>query len=977
MLATLTEGDLIYSRQTLAADEIEDEIVDTFAPFLPGPTPAKEKPYFLDSIQIEGDEELQLAIRALCVEFEHIFRDTLGEYPADIPPFKIEVKKSEWETYKNTTPVRPQTAKKEAEIAKHIQTMLKSGVIEFSNAHYWNHPVIVAKPDGTFRFCIDFRILNACSEPGTFPLLVIMAILLRIGEYKPDTFGVMDLTSGYHQAPLHPDSRALTAFICFSGVYQFTRVPFGPTRAPSYFQEMMATVVLFGLVYFICEIYLDDCIVFGCGNAEFISRLRRVFQAFSDRRIFLKAKKCKFGLPKITYCGKEISKEGINMTDDKIQHVLDFPKPMTNTQLRSFLGLANYFREFVPNHSHIVHPLQCMIDFAATKRTAITWSPEGETAFITVKGLIARCPLLHFVNDSAPITLMTDASDYGIGGYLFQRVDDIDQPIAFISKSLTESQLRWSTIQKEAYAIFYACTKLTRLIRDRKFTILTDHANLQFLKNDSNQMVTRWWLAIQELDYTLRFVPGIENIIADALSRLCPNLLKLQPGDTPAVPTEILAVLTERETLSDAQTDTIVSCHNSTIGHNGVERTIDRLLQAGHKWSHMRQDVKTFIKECACCQKTSAIKVAIQSQPFTTSSYEAMEVLNIDFVGPFPDKKYILVMVDAFTRWTELYCCEEASANTAAMSLLHHFGRFGCPRMIRSDRGSHFANDTIEKFLRMTGVGHNLTLTYSSQENSKVERVNKEVNRHLRTFVFDTCSMDDYELGIPFVQRIINSTPNQKTGISPSQLLFGNMIDLDRSIIVPYPERKDHDVPTNKILAQMLVTQDRLSAVTREIQHREDQIHMESVSIPVTIFETGSFVLVHRRDGLPSRLHTLWLGPMKVLGHTGSEYRLLNLITMKEKLYHVQHMKSFKFNPHHTSPTDVARRDYLEFFVERILDHTGNTKRLSSLNFLVKWHTYDDTHNSWEPYTNLRKTAVLHDYLREKNLHSVIPVEFR
>jgi transposase InsO family protein len=490
-------------------------------------------------------------------------------------------------------------------------------------------------------------------------------------------------------------------------------------------------------------------------------------------------------------------------------------------------------------------------------------------------------------------------------------------------------------------------------------------------------MVTRWWLAIQELDYTLRFVPGIENIIADALSRLCPNLLKLQPGDTPTVPTEILAVLTEREVLSDTQTDIIVTCHNSTIGHNGVERTIDRLLKAGHKWSGMRQDVKTFIKECACCQKTSAIKVAIQSQPFTTSSYEAMEVLNIDFVGPFPDKKYILVMVDAFTRWTELYCCEEASANSAAISLLHHFGRFGCPRMIRSDRGSHFANETIEKFLRMTGVGHNLTLAYSSQENSKVERVNKEVNRHLRAFVFDTCSMDDYELGIPFVQRIINATPNQKTGISPSQLLFGNMIDLDRSIIIPYPERKDHDVPTNKILAQMLATQDRLSAVTREIQHKEDQIHMDSVSIPVTVFETGSFVLVHRREGLPSRLHTLWLGPMKVLGHTGSEYRLLNLITMKEKLYHAQHMKPFLFNPHHTAPTDVARRDYLEFFVERILEHTGNTKKLSSLNFLVKWHTYDDTHNSWEPYTNLRKTAVLHDYLREKNLQSVIPVEFR
>jgi transposase InsO family protein len=901
----------------------------------------------------------------------------LGEYPADIPPFKIEVKKSDWETHKNCAPVRPQTAKKEAEIAKHIESMLRSGVIEPSNAHYWNHPVVVAKPDGSTRLCIDFRALNACSQPGTFPLLVIAATLLRIGEKKPDTFGVMDLTSGYHQAPLHHESRALTAFMCFSGVYQFTRVPFGPTRAPSYFQEMMAAVVLCGLVYFICEMYLDDCIVFGRGNKEFIERLRKVFQAFSNRNIFLKAKKCKFGLKKVVYVGKEISKDGINMADDKIQNVLDFPKPMTNTQLRSFLGLANYFREFVPNHSHVVHPLQKMIDHAASKRASIKWTQEGEAAFVKIKGLISQCPMLYFLNDTDPITLMTDASDYGIGGYLFQKVDGKERPIAFISKSLTEGQLRWSTIQKEAYAIFYCCKKLTSLIGNRKFTILMDHSNLQFLKNDSNPMVVRWWIAMQELDYILRFIPGVENIIADALSRLCPNLMKMQTGETPEAESEILAAISVSEPMPDSHAEIIVTCHNSTVGHNGVDRTLDRLLKAGHNWVGMRQHVKDFVKECACCQKTSAIKVAIQTLPYTTSTYEPMEVLNIDFVGPFPDKKYILVMVDTFTRWTELYSCDEATANSAAICLLQHFGRFGCPRILRSDRGSHFANETIDKFLKMTAVGQNLTLAYSSQENSKVERVNKEVNRHLRAFVFDTCSMDDYGRGIPFVQRIINSTPNIKTGISPAQLLFGNMIDLDRSIIVPYPERMDHDIPTNKILQQMIETQDRLSKITREIQQREDQIHMESISTPVTVFETGSFVLVKRTDGLPSRLHTAWLGPMRVLGNTGSEYRLLNLITMKEKLYHAQNMKLFLFNPHRTDPTDVARRDYVEFFVEKILDHRGSPKKFSTLEFLVKWSGYDDSHNSWEPYTNLRKTAGLHTYLREKNLLSAIPKEFR
>jgi hypothetical protein len=152
-------------------------------------------------------------LRALCMEFEHIFRDELGAQPAFIPPFVINVNKTEWETNKNRTPVRPQTAKKETEIAKHIATMVRSGVIVPSRAHYWSHPVIVSKPDGTSRFCIDFRPLNESSEDGEWPLLKTKETYERIGYNKP----VVDLSSGYHQTPL-------TVFITVTyGVYMFFR----------------------------------------------------------------------------------------------------------------------------------------------------------------------------------------------------------------------------------------------------------------------------------------------------------------------------------------------------------------------------------------------------------------------------------------------------------------------------------------------------------------------------------------------------------------------------------------------------------------------------------------------------------------------------------------------------------------------------------------------------------------------------------
>ena len=230
----------------------------------------------------------------------------------------------------------------------------------------------------------------------------------------------MDLTSGYHQAPLSLATRVFTAIITFAGIYHFTRLPFGPKRAPSYFQQEMATAVLGGLIYNICEMYLEDCIVYGTGTDQFCTRLEQVFERFDKKHLFLKASKCKLGLSEVEYVGKTISKDGITMSDKQIQGVMDFPKPMNNTQLRSFLGFVNYFRDHVPNHSNIVAPLHKMIDHSAKKQSKLSWTPEGATAFERIKELISQSPKLYFIHDTAPIVLMTDASDNGVGGYLYQ-----------------------------------------------------------------------------------------------------------------------------------------------------------------------------------------------------------------------------------------------------------------------------------------------------------------------------------------------------------------------------------------------------------------------------------------------------------------------------------------------------------------------------------------------------------------------------
>ena len=954
----------------ISNDEIDNDKTDTFGPFLHDGSsdtpPVEGSEDFLLHISFEGDEDLQKKCKLLCLKYRHLFSNAIAAKPALLKPFKLRVNKKEWERSVNRGPLRPHSAKKEAEIKRAIDEMLASGVIEPSDAVYYSHPVIVQKTADLFRFCIDYRNLNACIDPASFPLPNVKGLFERIGRHHSDIFGVLDLTAGYHQAPLDVFSRIFTAFLCFAGIFQFTRLPFGPRCAPSYFQEQMATVVLNGLIYMICEIYIDDIIVYGQGPAEFLERLERVFERLSAHGILLKAKKCKLGRKSIEYVGRTVCKDGLSMSTEKINSVLDFPRPDNLTALRALLGLANYFRQFVPNHSTIVAPLQHMVDHKAHKKSAIEWTTSGLKAFQEIRIAISRCPLMFFIDDVSPIRLYTDASDYGIGGVLVQIVDGEWRPIAFISKSLSSTQLNWSTIQKEAYAIFFCCQQLDYLIRDRKFEIFTDHKNITYMKQTPTSMVSRWFIAMQELDFTVNFVKGSQNVLADGLSRLCPNNAKLAlPLLLPDLEFNgsVMSAVVTAPPPTDEQLECLEQCHNSIVGHGGSQRTLTKLFSLGYTWLHMRQHVNMFIKSCPLCQKMSAVKYPVEVQHYVTISERPFDIINVDFLGPFPDKTYVLVIIDNFSKWVELYHCTDATAKSACEGLLHHFGRFGAPNMVRSDKGSHFANDLIKEFLSLTGTPHNLTLSYSKQENAIVERANKEVNRHLRALAFTSTSIDNYRLSLPFVQRIINSSLHNTTGVSPANMLFGNRINLDRGILTPFPPINT-TTKTSDILANMIFAQDQIMLNAIQKVSLAKARHLVSNAKPLTIFPVGSYVLALYPAGPPTRLHTKWQGPCKVLSHILSEYKILNIITKVERTVFAGTLKPFLFDPKKTTAEETARRDYMEFFIEAILDHRGDLKRPSTLTFLVKWLNYDDAHNSWEPWNELRKCDVLHDFIR-------------
>ena len=492
----------------------------------------------LDKVALHGPPELQDSIRQVCEEYRHLFSSVLKEQPAQVPPMELKVDQSKWNLPKNKRPYRVQTPVKETALRKILKKLLDHKLIQPSKAQCWSQVLLVAKPNdpGEYRLCIDYRNLNEASRGEHWPLPNIDQVITRLGSKKSIYYGQMDFTSGFWQTCLAKESMVFTAFITFMGLYEWTRVAMGLKGAPSYFQGVMASVVLAGLLYVVCELYIDDLIVHGDSIEVFIANLRTTFQRLSEHNIILNPKKCKFGMESTEFVGHVVDAEGRQMSKEKIKKVMDTARPTTVKELRSFLGLANYFRAHVDHHSERARPLLLVLKKACgsdelnskkgnSSRKRIPWSEQAEAAFQDLIKAISECPKLYFVDDDErhPIVLCTDASDYGYGAYIYQTVDGVERPIAFSSKTFSKDQCRWNVPEKEAYAIYHAMLHFEYLLRDRKFTLKTDHKNLTYISDNGSPKVIRWKLAIMEFNFDVEHIEGEKNVVADYFSRVRPE----------------------------------------------------------------------------------------------------------------------------------------------------------------------------------------------------------------------------------------------------------------------------------------------------------------------------------------------------------------------------------------------------------------------------------------------------------------------
>ena len=415
-------------------------------------------------------------------------------------------------------------------VKKEIDMLERAGIIDKSISAWASPVVIVPKKSAPGeppqrRMCVDFRRLNGKLPEvenmtggkgciSLVPLQKIDELYAKLQGYK--YFSTLDLRSGYYHIGLSESAKPKTAFVVSGiGKYQFNRVPFGLAQAPAYFQTLI-NKVLTGFNFAMG--YLDDIIIYSRTEEEHLHHLEQVFQSLESAGLKLKLQKCSFFKKHIQYLGHLLSDEGIQPLPEKLESIAKMPTPKNPKQVKQFLGLVGYYRKFVPRFADISRVLNKL----TRKNEEFKWTPECDKCFHMLKDYLQVAPILRYPDPEAEYILYTDTSKYAYAGILTQTMEGTDHPVAYVSGLFRGSQLNWAALTKEAYAIYMSVKKLSFYLDSAKITVRSNHLPVKrFLeKNTMNSKVNNWAVELESQKIDFKFIPGVQNVLADTLSRL-------------------------------------------------------------------------------------------------------------------------------------------------------------------------------------------------------------------------------------------------------------------------------------------------------------------------------------------------------------------------------------------------------------------------------------------------------------------------
>lgn len=826
-------------------------------------------------------------------------------------------------------------------VNKTVTEMENLGIIERAATPYISPVRVVIKKDNSVRICLDARRLNKQMEkdhecPRSIEEIFKTCKLNSSSELK--YFSRLDTTSGYWQIPLTEDSKQYTGFRINSKTYVFRVLPFGLSTAASSFIRMISKI--FGPEFdsFLTG-YIDDMLIISDSFEQHIKHLKMVFKRLQEFGLTLNISKCDFFCDQLNFLGYVINSNGIKPNPSRVKAIVEYTRPHNVKQLQRFLGLCNFDRSFCKSFSSFCEPLTKLL----RKTVRWEWKEPQEKAFEKIKDLLINAAMLYHPVLSAEWHVNIDASEYGLGAQLYQVLDGESRTIAYASRLLLPRETRYHSNEKEVLACVFALTRWRVYLLGRHFTVHTDNKALTYINTCRllSPRIARWVLALQEFDFSIEHISGKDNIVADALSR---DSAKAPPYpenrlfkilSTLKLPTEFLrkikaiaVVQRDDKKLNDIisalscdvklqerfalhqdvlyyrqasdepylvcvpkvmQSD-FVEAYHEMLGHYGVYKTWSA-LRTEVWWTNMYATIKKILRHCDVCQKTKISRMP--KPPINPIIPDAKgDLVALDLYGPLPrgraGAKYVLVVLDVFTKYIALYPLKNATTRAALNRLiLDYFPKNGRPNRILSDHGSQFTSKRWRETLESLGIKVIFNSIRHPQANSS-ERVMRELGRLCRVYCAGQHTRWAHELKRFAV--LMNFVVHESTGFTPHEL--------QRNTTVP---KFLPSFLSNPIGTQDVSSERKMWLAKETLQSRAARRAINYPSRPYPVFEEGDLVLL-RSSNISSALSAetkkfllLFEGPYRIKSTVSFNTYMLEHpeSSIERGLFHVSHLKAY------------------------------------------------------------------------------------
>jgi len=818
---------------------------------------------------------------------------------------------------------RPMTPEKRTIVCRELDKLIANDLVEPAVSPWASNVLLTPKKNGTFRFCVDYRGVNAVTIGDKYPMPRVDDLLCYLSKSK--IYSKFDLSDGFFQIGVAIEDRPKTAFLTPRGLYQFKRAPMGMKNSPASFQRALDMVT--SKLRFHCLLgFFDDFLVHSETVEQHLDHLRQFFEIMKNSGFTANPAKAELCQSKIQFLGYVISEGKCKPHADKLEALTNYQVPKDVKGVQRYLGFVGYYRQFIEDFSTKASALTDLL----RKKQDFAWTPECQKGFDDLRNALQSQVELCLPDLSKPFTIQCDASNGGIGAVLLQTNEGKREPVWFISRKLTGAEINYSITEKECLAIIYAVKKFKGYIEFTEFTIETDHQALTWLQGikEPTGRLARWALELQGYQFKIAYRSGALNRTADALSRAyevlsmdCDSLPSrqdlsmaqaadpdlgqivqfLRDGQLPMGSREQkIYVLRRGETsmldsegclykyvgnincpweddghnwrlwIPDKLKETcVLHFHSSNLGgHLGTSKTY-RKLEKRVWWKTMRKDVFRFVQGCKKCQLAKSWKVhpmGIGKSPKVKGPWES---LYVDLMGPYTrssqQNRFLLVVVDNFTKWVEFFPLRNSTADKVVQKLWEVCCKWGFPDSIVADNGVQFGrSDVFKKWCQSFGIKSLFIPPYHPQSNV-TERYNQTIKAMIVATIESCKDWDKYLFELGFALR---TGHNQTMKFSPAYLNFG------RELRTPFDNKLEIVLNDNDEAGEMAQRMNYIweLAKSEQLHSQRDYMTQHNKGKFDADYKVGDLILRKSRvlsnaaKGITASLTNKFEGPFVVVG---------------------------------------------------------------------------------------------------------------